>query len=162
MNDKNDKNRFSPFSRWSQFNLEHTERIIWLQLKHPSAAAVLSFLVDQMDVTNALVCSYRVLEDALGLSRATASRCVKILRENGFIFVRRTGRSNIYAIDDRIFWKSYGHNRKYSKFPANVVIALSEQDEECQLSFNLPKIEREFDKTITLKPKRDFAAKRSE
>ena len=42
---------------------------------------------------------------------------------------------NIFAIDDKIYWKSWGKNKQYSKFPANVVLALSEQDEEYQISF---------------------------
>jgi len=131
---KREKN--SPFSRWTQFNNDHTRELIWLALKYPKAHAILLFLIDQMDDFNAVMCSYRVLEEVLDVGQATIARNIKILKENGFIAVLKSGSSNVYAINDKIYWKSWGNNRKYSKFPANVVLALSEQEEEYQISFN--------------------------
>jgi len=138
--EKKDKERAeraknSPFSRWTQFNNEHTKELIWLALKHPKAHAILLFLIDQMDEYNAVMCSYKVLEELLNVGQATIARNIKILKENGFVAVLKSGSSNVYAINDKIYWKSWGNNRKYSKFPANVVLALSEQEEEYQLSF---------------------------
>src|SRR5215510_12792702 len=55
----------SPFSRWTQYNNEHTKELMWLTLKHPKAHAILLFLVDQMDNYNAVMCSYQVLQEVL-------------------------------------------------------------------------------------------------
>lgn len=125
----------SQFSRWSQFNLEHTKELMWLALKHPKAHALLIFLVDQMDEYNAVMCSYKVLEEVLEVGQATIARNIKILKENGYIAVLKSGSSNVYAINDTIYWKSWSNNRKYSKFPANVVLSLSEQEKQIQIKF---------------------------
>lgn len=122
----------SPFSRWTQFNNEHTKELMWLALKHPKAHAMLYFLVDQMDEYNAVMCSYEVLQEVLNIGRTTASMSVKILKDNGFIAVLKSGTSNIYAINDSVYWKSWGNNKQYSKFPANVVLSLNEQEESLQ------------------------------
>ena len=122
----------SPFSRWTQFNNEHTQELMWLALKQPKAHAILYFLVDQMDEYNAVMCSSKVIEEVLGVSRVTVSRAIKFLKENGFIAILRSGTSNVYAINDTVYWKSWGNKKQYSKFPANVVLSLSEQDENLQ------------------------------
>lgn len=129
----------SPFSRWTQFNNEHTKELMWLALKNPKAHAILYFLVDQMDEYNAVMCSYQVIQEVLGIGRTTAHNSIKTLRENGFIAVLKSGTSNIYAINDSVYWKSWGTKYEYSKFPANVVLALSEQDEKEQVKIQFMK-----------------------
>lgn len=117
----------SPYTRWTQFNNDATSEMIALTKKNPPAMALLLFLVDQMDQYNAVVCSMQVLTEALGYSRRTLSNSVKFLKDNGFIAVFKSGTSNVYTINDKVWWKSWGNNLKYSKFPANVVLAHSEQ-----------------------------------
>lgn len=147
----------SPFRRWTQFNLEHTEKMMWLQLKHPKSAAILSFLVDQMDEYNAVMCSSKVLEELLGISRQTISKNIAILKENGYIAVLKSGASNVYTVNDTVYWKSWGNNRKYSKFPANVVLAMSEQEEVYQVNFD--DLEHTRHKEISVKNKLTEEAK---
>ena len=130
---KREKN--SPFSRWTQFNLEHTKELMWLAVKYPKAHAILYFLVDQMDEHNAVMCSYQVLQEVLEISKPTITRSIKVLKDNGFIAILRSGTSNIYTINDKVYWKSWGNNKKYSKFPANIVLGMSEQDEDYQAKF---------------------------
>ena len=137
---KQEKN--SPFSRWTQFNNEHTKELMMLAVKHPKAHAILYFLVDQMDSYNACVCSTKVMEEVLGVSRQTISKNIKILKDLGFLAVLKSGNTNVYAINDKVYWKSWGNNRKYSKFPANVVLGMSEQDENYQISFKDVKTEK--------------------
>jgi len=129
---ENKRQKNSPFNRWTQFNLEHTEKMMWLQLKHPKAAAIMSFLVDQMDEYNAVMCSVKVLQEVLEVSRQTISKNLAILKENGYIAILKSGSSNVYAINDTVYWKSWGNNKQYSKFPANVVLSLSEQEKSMQ------------------------------
>ncbi|GAA6270710.1 hypothetical protein F130042H8_37710 [Enterocloster alcoholdehydrogenati] len=64
------------------------------------------------------------------MSYATVARNLKLLRDKGFITILKSGNSNVYAINDSVYWKSWGDKKQYSKFPANVILALSEQDEE--------------------------------
>jgi len=130
-----ERERGSSYSRWAQFNLEHSKKLMWLAIKHPKAHSMLYFLVDNMDEYNAVICSYKVLEEVFGIAKATVTRTVRVLKDCGLIAVLKSGTSNVYAINDKIFWKSWGTNRKYSKFPANVVLSMSEQEEDYKLNF---------------------------
>jgi len=132
----------SPYSRWAQYNLEHSKDIMWLQMKHPKAAAILTFLIDQMDTTNAVMCSYQVLQEMFDISPDTVRRAVKILREKGFIWVYKSGSSNVYTINDSLCWKAWGKNRRYSKFPANIIISMSEQEKAEQAKYEHLKKDR--------------------
>lgn len=118
----------SPYKKWTQYNLEYTERMINLLKVNSVAARLLFFLVDQMDQMNAVMCSYVVLEEALELSKPTITRAIRTLKELGFIAVYKSGTSNVYTVNDNVFWKSWGNKRRYSKFPANIILAESEQN----------------------------------
>ena len=108
---------------------------MWLAIKAPRAHAILYFLVDQMDEYNAVMCSYKVLQEVLDTSKATIQRNIQILKKKGYIAVLKSGTSNVYAINDSVYWKSWGNKKQYSKFPANVVLAMSEQEDDYQISF---------------------------
>jgi hypothetical protein len=97
----------SPFTHWTQYNNEHTRDMIWLAVNHPKAQALLFFLVDQMDQYNAVMCSYKVMEEILDISTDTIRRMIKVLREHEFITVLKSGTSNVYTINDKVFWKSW-------------------------------------------------------
>ena len=120
------------YKRFAQYNLAETERMIWLALNHPVANAMLFFVVDQMDKLNALTCTYKVLSEALGVSVSSIKRGAKVLKDCDFIRIARNGTANVYYVDDAIYWKNKGNNKWQSKFAANVVLALSEQDEDYQ------------------------------
>ena len=141
----------SPFSRWTQFNNEHTKELMILAIKHPKAHAILYFLVDQMDNYNACICSTAVMQEVLGVSRQTISKNIKVLKDLGFLVTLKSGNTNVYTINDKVYWKSWGNNRQYSKFPANVVLAMSEQDEDYKINFADLKAEKV--KTVSLKGK---------
>jgi len=145
---KRDRDKHSVFSRWTQFNLEHTQKLMWLTLNFPKAHAILYFLVDQMDNYNAVMCSYKVLEEVLEVGQATIARNIKVLKERGFIAVLKSGTSNVYTINDTVFWKSWGNNVKYSKFPANVVLSLTEQEQKLQ---DKVRLDSEKMKVVSLK-----------
>lgn len=130
--EREERMKRSPFGRWTQFNNEHTKELMWLALKHPKAHAILLFLVDQMDNYNAVMCSSKVIEEVLGVSRVTVSRAVAVLKENGFIAVLKSGTSNVYAINDTVYWKSWGNKKQYSKFPANIILSIAEQEQSLQ------------------------------
>ena len=92
----------SPFSNFYQFNRDFSKQMIWLAGKNAKAHQILLFLLDQMDSYNALMCSYKVIQEALGISESTAKRGIKLLKEHGFIGVYRSGSSNIYAVNKNL------------------------------------------------------------
>lgn len=119
----------SPYSNWYQFNKEHTREMIWLATKYPKAQAILLFLLDQMDDYNAVMCSYTVFQEALNIGKATITRSVAILKEKGFIAILKSGTSNVYVVNDNLAWSSWSTNRKYCKFPANVILSATENQD---------------------------------
>ena len=122
-----DREKQSSYKHWVQYNNDYTKEMMNLTIKYPKAMAILFFLVDQMDNYNAVVCSMTVITEVIGCSRQTASTAIKQLKDLGFIAVYKSGTGNVYTINDKVYWKSWGSNHKYCKFPANVVLAQSEQ-----------------------------------
>ncbi len=123
------RERSSPFSNWYQVNKEYYKQKDWLIAKNPTAYRIFEFLVHQMDHYNAVVCSYRVLQETFNISQSTVTRAIKLLREKQFIDVYKSGTSNVYAINKNIVWNSWGSNYRYAKFGANVILSESEQKE---------------------------------
>lgn len=124
----------SPFANFYQINKEHSKDLIWLVSENPTAYRILLFLLDHMDKYNAVMCSYFVIQEALGMSRATTFRAIKVLKERGFIAVYKSGSSNVYVVNNDLAWNSWGNNVKYCEFPANVIISAAEQEERSKIA----------------------------
>ena len=122
--------RKSPFENFVQFNKDMYKAEDWLMKESPIAYRIFKFLVNNMDDYNAVICSQTVLQEQFEVSRATVSRALKLLKDKGYVAVFKSGTSNVYALNDKIVWKSWGTNYQRSKFPANVLISLSEQEEK--------------------------------
>lgn len=138
-----EKERKGPFHRFYQINKEKSEFLRHCLRDNPKALELLLFLFDHMDKYNAVVCSYKVFEEVLKMSRATASRAIKYLKDHGFIYVYKSGTSNVYVANNALVWNSWGNNMQYCEFPANVVLSSSEQEEQA-------KVREEFKKTVRL------------
>ena len=61
-----------------------------------------------MDKYNAVICSYKVFQETLGMGQATVARCVKYLKDHGFLYVYKTGTSNVYVANKNLVWNSWG------------------------------------------------------
>lgn len=126
--EENKRKHKSPFSRFYQINKEHADDLQALLDKNPKAFKILLFLLDHMDRYNALVCSYTVIQEALGISQATVARAIKLLKDTNFVYVYKTGTSNVYVVNNDLAWNSWGENTQYCEFPANVMISITEQE----------------------------------
>ena len=126
-----DKKKNSPYQNWLQVNNsnESYKAESWLVRNSPVAYQVLRFLAKEMDNFNALVCSFKVMEEALGYKRNALSRAVHLLKEHGYIDIKKSGSANVYLINKELYWKSYGKNYRYAEFSAKIVIAESEQED---------------------------------
>ena len=123
----------SPFARFYQVNKDNSEYLRSCLKENPKALQVLFFIFDHMDKYNAVVCSYKVFQDALDMGQATVARSVKYLKEHGFLYVYKTGSSNVYVANKDLVWNSWGNNREYCEFPANIVLTASEQEERSKI-----------------------------
>lgn len=135
------KMKDSPFSNFYQFNREHSKEMIWLATTHPKASGILLFLLDQMDNYNAVMCSYKVIQEALGMSLSSVQRSIRVLKECGFITIYKSGTSNVYAVNKNLAWSSWGTNYRYAKFEAKIIISESEQEQDApEVDFDKPKV----------------------
>ena len=125
--------RKSPYKAFYQINKDHSDDMQWLLDKNPKAFKILLFLLAHMDKYNAVMCSYTVIQEALGMCRTTASTGIKLLKEHGFIAVLKSGTSNVYIVNNDLAWNSWGNNMQYCEFPANVIISASEQEERSKI-----------------------------
>lgn len=127
------RTRKSPFSRFYQVNKDNSEYLRSCLKENPKALELLFFIFDHMDKYNAVICSYKVFQEALGMAQATVARSIKYLKDNGFLYVYKSGTSNVYVVNKDLVWNSWGNNTQYCEFPANVLLSRTEQEEHLKI-----------------------------
>lgn len=127
------RTRKSPFTNFYQVNKDNSEYLRSCLDENPKALKLLFFVFDHMDKYNAVMCSYQVFQEALGISKATVQRCIKYLKDNGFLYVYKSGSSNVYVANKDLVWNSWGSNVEYCEFPANIILSASEQEEHAKV-----------------------------
>ena len=137
---KREKN--SPFNSFIQVNKKTYQVEDKLMKESLVAYRRWRFLANNMDSYNAVIVSQEVLTEIFEVSRSTIYRAVKILDEGNYIKIYKSGTSNVYALNDDMVWNSWGTNKKYSKFNANVIISENEQTEEMQKELKDLKVEK--------------------
>lgn len=122
----------SPYIEFAQLNMHKKicEDTMYKLSNSPAASKLFWFIANHMDGYNALIASYKVFEEALGLSKPTITRGIKFLKDMGLLVIKKSGSANVYIINPQLIWKSWGNNLKYCEFPANVILSQSEQDEQ--------------------------------
>ena len=124
----------SPFRKWTQLNNAEEAQAAryWLMKQSPYAYCIMDFLASNMDNYNAVICSYKVMQERFGYSQATVKRAIRLLKEHRYIDVKKSGTSNVYMLNKHLYWNSWGTNYAYAEFDAKVIISASEQDKETQ------------------------------
>lgn len=112
-----------------QLYRDHIDDVTKLAREQPKAYDLFMLLCKHMDGSNALCVSMLALTELTGLSRQTLSKNVKYLKDNGWICVLKSGTSNVYIVNPEVAWTSYGNQKKYCKFQANVLLSSSENNE---------------------------------
>lgn len=133
MNEEEEERELEEFERAKKNNgfvqlyrsqIKHLRR---LTLEDPSAAAVFLFLTEYMGRSNAVACSYTLLEEALGISRSSVYRAVKTLKEGGYLSVTKMGTSNVYHLNAELVWSSWATGKRYAEMRARILVSESEQ-----------------------------------
>lgn len=105
---------------------DHMPELRWLMKKSGIASSILNFIMEHMDNKNALCCSYQVFIDYFDISKDTVRRSIKLLKDNGFIDVLKSGTSNVYIVNEEVAWTSWENQKKYCKFQGNILISAVE------------------------------------
>lgn len=102
-----------------------------LSISQPLAAGVLMYLVENMGrTTNAVICSYKTLQEVTGYSRPSIARAIKVLKEGNWIDTVKIGSATAYCVNERVAWQAARNQRKYAIFSATVVASESEQEQD--------------------------------
>lgn len=128
----------------------HLKEVREISKQDATAGALFLFFCEQMDQSNALVCSIETIGELCGFGVATVHRKIKFLKDNGFIDVQKSGTANVYFVNSRIAWTSARAGREYAKFHANVILSGKEQDKKT------PNIIKNRWKTISIEPQQEL------
>lgn len=112
-----------------QLYRSHIDDVARLARDNAKAYDLFMLLLKHMDGSNALCVSRIALSELLECTEKTVSRAVKYLKDNGWICVLKSGTSNVYIVNPDVAWTSYGNQKKYCKFQANVLLSSSENAE---------------------------------
>lgn len=109
-------------------NLKEFRRLI---KENPTAAQLMFLFAEKMNRQNALMCSFKTLEDITGLSRSTLSKAIGLLKKEQWIEVIKIGTANAYLINHQIFWQDTADKKDSNfTFGATIIASRSEQDAE--------------------------------
>lgn len=100
--------------------------------QNPVAVEIMYFFIEKMGYDNAVVCSYKVLEEITNTSRSTVARSIKALKEGRWIESVRIGSALAYVINERVVWQTHANKRQYAIFRATVIAAKSEQKKDAE------------------------------
>ena len=108
-----------------------------LGAKSSLALDLLMVLAQSMDKQNAVMISFKAMEQILGKSRPTLDRAVRLLREDKWIQVVKVGTANAYILNSAVFWTDRGDKRHMASFGAQIVTTLDEQDKDLRANPNV-------------------------
>lgn len=110
-----------------------------LTRKNPLATEILMYLIEHMGrTTNAVVCSYKTLEEITDVSRASVARAIKILKEDNWIESVKIGNATAYGVNARAFWQAKRNQKQYAIFQATVIASSSEQESDFHKKIKQP------------------------
>lgn len=127
MSKKNEEEKNSNFVMMYR---EHMKEMRWLMQQSGISASIFNFILEKMDYNNALICSNQVFIDYFNISRSTVARSIKLLYDNGFLDIVKSGTSNVYIVNQELAWTSYENQKEYCQFQGNILISALEQSED--------------------------------
>jgi len=119
-------------ARQTWVQTEREAHVAWgrMVVKHPSAAAVMHYLVALMDRGAAVAVSHSTLAKIVGVNERTVRRAIDVLAEGNWIQVLQVGQRgtvNIYVVNSQVAWADYRENLKLATFSARVVVDAADQ-----------------------------------
>lgn len=123
-----EKRTISDNKDFLMFYREHLSTIAQLS-NEPQALRLFLWMVDKMNRVNSLMCSVKVMAEALDVSEPTIYRAVKHLKDGQYIKTIKSGASNIYHINAQIVWQSMQSRHQHAEFNTRVIVSENEQDQ---------------------------------
>ena len=99
-----------------------------LGAKNSIALKLLMTFAQTMDRQNAVMISFKAMEEIMGKSRPTLDRAIRLLKEDNWLQVVKVGTANAYVLNSAVFWTDSNDKRSMTNFTARIVTTLNEQD----------------------------------
>jgi hypothetical protein len=112
---------------WIQSDKDAHKAMWQLGVKHPSALAVLHFMISKLNRgAGGIAISAPALARAMSISERTAKSAVGVLRDARFVQILKTGNTNIYIVNSKVAWQGR-RGMRYATFNAQLIIDEQEQ-----------------------------------
>lgn len=98
--------------------------------KNSLALDLLMVFAQSMDKQNAVMISFKAMEQILKKSRPSLDRAIRVLKEDNWVQVVKVGTANAYVINAAVFWTDYGDKKELAEFKVKVITTLEEQDKD--------------------------------
>lgn len=82
-----------------------------LMKKSTNAAMLFLYLAENIDKSNAIVATGRVLSEELNIHETAISRAIKILVDERYVDRLKTGNTNIFVLNPKIIWSSWANGK---------------------------------------------------
>lgn len=126
--DPDDEARGNKLQGWLQSDKAAHKAMWMLGVKHPTALAVLHFMVSKMQRgTNGVVISASALAKQMGISTRTVQATIAVLRDSKFVQVLKSGNTNVYIINSQVAWQGE-RGRRFASFNAQITVDEQEQE----------------------------------
>jgi hypothetical protein len=100
-----------------------------------------------LDGYNSLVVSQDALCEVLEVSRMTLHRAIKLLVDEKYVQVLKSGVNNVYCVNADIVWTKRADQIYHARFNSSVYLTSTEQDEAERV-----KIKKTFEKIVNVEP----------
>ena len=111
---------------WLQFEKKGMRELQNLAMSHPAAMGTLMYMCTTMSRSNALVVSQKAIGDAIGATRETVNKAIKLLTAHNFVQVVKAGGNTVYVVNSRVAWQGE-RGARYAAFGADVMALETEQ-----------------------------------
>lgn len=112
---------------WLQSDKKAHQAMWQFGLKNPTALSLLHFFTSRMDRgTNGVIMSSLAIAEVTGVAQRTVKAATKALAEANFIQVLKSGKSNVYIINNQVAWQGKRGSR-YAAFGAEIMLTEGEQ-----------------------------------
>lgn len=112
---------------WVQNDKESHQHMWKLGVKHPTALAVLHFMISRLNRGAAgIVISAPAMARAMGISERTAKSATAILKDKKFVQILKSGNTNVYIVNSRVAWQG-PRGARHAVFNAQILVDETEQ-----------------------------------
>ena len=120
-----------------------------LMKKSPLAAQLFLYLAENIDKSNAIVASGRILADVLKVHETAVSRAIKVLVDENCVVRIKCGGANVFVLNPEIIWNSWATGKNRCWFDnAKVLIGKGEQPESVRKQMAI--LLKKFDGTLPI------------